>query len=111
MISSPQKRHRTATAILLISGFLLLVAGIVKASLERSITDNGHLMTDAWFQVTLLDAYVGFGIFYGWVFFRENSLLSRVLWFVLIMTLGNVATISYLLMQIYSRNAERKLFN
>ena len=95
-----------ATLIVL---FLLLLGMAINASAVRSVLDNGHLMSDAWFQVTLLDAYIGFFIFYAWVVYREESLLSRTVWFVLIMTLGNMATIAYLLIQIAKHPQDQPL--
>ncbi len=77
-----------------------LLAFTVRASLERSLFNNASLMQDVWFQVTLLDAYLGFFIFYVWVAWKEQSVLSRVVWFVLIMAFGNMATSLYVVVQI-----------
>jgi preprotein translocase subunit SecG len=53
-----------------------------------------------WFTATLFDAYCGFITFYCWVYFKEKTVLMRVVWFVLIMLLGNIAMSSYVLFQI-----------
>jgi len=53
-----------------------------------------------WAVATLFDAYSGFLLFYVYVAWRERSLAARAVWFVLIMTLGNMATAAYLLIQI-----------
>ena len=66
------------TVIFMITAGLILVALVVRAVADRSIMQNGHLMSDVWFQVTLLDAYIGFGIFYAWVVHRERSVRGRV---------------------------------
>ena len=87
------------TVIFMITAGLILVALVVRAVADRSIMQNGHLMSDVWFQVTLLDAYIGFGIFYAWVVHRERSAPARILWFILIMSLGNIATIAFVLLQ------------
>lgn len=88
-------------------GLALLLAFTVRATLERSILDNTHLMSDVWFQVTLLDAYLGFAIFYLWVAWKEESLSSRVVWFVLIMAFGNMATTLYVLLQLRKITPDR----
>jgi hypothetical protein len=54
-----------------------------------------------WTLATLLDAYYGFITFFVWVCFKERGWLSRVLWFVAIMTLGNMAMASYVLWQLH----------
>lgn len=53
---------------------------------------------DPWFVATLFDAYFGFLTFFLWVCYRENTMASRIFWFVLIMLLGNMAMASYCLM-------------
>lgn len=80
---------------------LAMLIGSLRASLDRGITDVGsELLADRWFQVTLLDAYCGFITFYVWVAYKETTLWSRLLWFVLIMGLGNIAMSVYMLVQL-----------
>jgi hypothetical protein len=54
-----------------------------------------------WAVATLWDAYCGFVTFYAWVFYKERTLWSRVLWFLLVMGLGNIATSLYVLIQLF----------
>ncbi len=78
---------------------MLLVTTV--ASLDRGIFSVGpELLSDRWFQATLADAYFGFITFYVWVAYKEPTLVRRVIWFVLIMTLGNIAMSIYVLMQL-----------
>jgi hypothetical protein len=53
-----------------------------------------------WFIATLFDAYFGFLWFWLWVAYKESGFFSRVLWLVLILTLGNIAMASYVLIQL-----------
>ena len=53
-----------------------------------------------WTAATLMDAYYGFITFFVWVCFKEARWLPRVLWFIAIMLLGNMAMSSYLLIQL-----------
>jgi hypothetical protein len=72
-----------------------------QANLERSVFQAGRgLWPDAWFLATLLDAYFEFVIFYVWVAYKEKTYASRILWFVLIMGLGNMAIALYGLLQL-----------
>lgn len=52
----------------------------------------------AWTLATLADAYCGFITFFVWVFYKERRILKRVLWFVAIMLLGNIAMAVYVLL-------------
>jgi len=53
-----------------------------------------------WAVATLWDAYFGFLTFYLWVVYKERRILIRLLWFVLIMSLGNIAMSFYVLIQL-----------
>jgi hypothetical protein len=72
----------------------------ISASLQQDlITATRQLWPDPWFRATLADAYCGFLFFWLWVTWRERSTVKGVLWFVLIMALGNLAMASYILLQ------------
>jgi len=78
-----------------------MAAMTVWASLDRAVWNaGGQLLADRWFQATLLDAYLGFLTFYVWVCFKERAVAGRLVWFVLIMTLGNMAMAAYVLIQL-----------
>jgi hypothetical protein len=73
-------------------------------SLHKSILDAGTEFSWAhspWSVATLFDAYFGFTAFFVWVCCKERSLGARVLWFVLIMSLGNIAMSAYMLRQLF----------
>jgi predicted permease len=69
-----------------------------QASLYQALWEiPGEVGLHPWFIATLFDAYFGFITFYCWVFYRERSALSRVVWFILLMLLGNIAIAIYCL--------------
>ena len=71
------------------------------ASLDRSILKVGRvILGDRWFHATLADAYFGFITFYVWVAYKEKSVAGKVIWFVLIMLLGNISMSVYMLIQL-----------
>ncbi len=73
----------------------------ISASLHQDIVSaTRQLWPDPWFRATLADAYCGFLFFWLWVTWREQSVVNSILWFLLIMTLGNIAMACYLLMQL-----------
>ena len=98
--------------IMLISLFGSILAGMLAvttyASLDRSILDVGSQLTsDPWFHATLADAYFGFLTFCVWVAYKESRWWRRVVWLVLIMTLGNIAMSIYVLVQLWHWDADR----
>jgi len=83
----------------LVLGVMLYVT--ISASLHQDIVSaTRQLWPDPWFRATLADAYCGFLFFWLWIAWREQSLPKGILWFVLIMTLGNIAMAAYLLLQL-----------
>ena len=93
----------TRNTLLIVFAAILIsmLAVTTYASLDRSVFKVGTALTsDRWFQATLADAYFGFVTFYVWVFYKERSVLFRIVWFVLIMTLGNIAMSVYVLIQL-----------
>lgn len=81
---------------------LTMLAFTIKAAMSQNMFQaGGQLLADAWFQATLVDAYLGFLTFYVWVFYKETSQLGRGIWFLLIMSLGNIAMAAYVLIQLF----------
>lgn len=88
---------------LFILAFLLLVCGSFWAAGYIAIWDSLRLLwQDPWFKMTLLDLYIGFGIFLGYVMYREKSVIKSVFCFILIIGLGNIVSLFYLVTELYS---------
>jgi len=79
--------------------FLFMVVVTVRTSLQVPIW-QASFTGNSWAWATLYDAYFGFLTFFCWVAWRERSLGIKVLWFVLIMALGNIAMAFYVLLQL-----------
>ncbi len=72
------------------------------ASLDRGVFEAGaELWADPWFKATLADAYFGFLAVYVWIAYKERSWARRIVWFVLLMLLGNIAIAVYILIQLF----------
>ncbi|MEP6963809.1 MAG: DUF1475 family protein, partial [Acidobacteriota bacterium] len=84
--------------VILFSGmFLMMIYVTVRAQLAISIWDIWEAYSaNPWAIATLYDAYSGFTIFWLWTAYRERTWGARLLWFVLVMALGNIATSFYL---------------
>lgn len=80
------------------------------ASLHTALFDiPDEVWKHPWFLATLLDAYWGFMVFYVWVAWKEQSLPARLLWFVSIMLLGNIAMAIYMIDELFSVDAHSDL--
>ncbi len=50
--------------------------------------EGARLLAMPWGIVSLIDLYVGFTLFSGWIVFREKSWLPSVIWVILMMVMG-----------------------
>jgi hypothetical protein len=104
-LTSPGATAMHKRALQFLFSFILvsLTAWTVWVSTRQSVLDWGGLTTppdNLWTIATLIDAYYGFITFYAWVLWKETRALPRVLWFVAIMALGNIAMSAYVLRQL-----------
>ena len=80
---------------------LALLAVTAYATLNGSLLESGRLLAlDPWGRATLADCYFGFLTIYLWMAYKLPGWGSRAPWFVLVMTLGNIAISAFLLWQL-----------
>jgi hypothetical protein len=72
------------------------------ASLHEALGDfaRGPVIRNPWVIATLFDAYWAFLAFYVWVAWKEQSWVARVLWFFVMLALGNLAIALYMLVEL-----------
>jgi hypothetical protein len=82
--------------------FVAMLYVTVSTSLRMPIWDAFATFGDnPWAVATLWDAYFGFLTFYVWLVWRETRMAPRIIWFVLVMALGNIAMSLYVLIQLW----------
>jgi hypothetical protein len=83
--------------------FIFMVVMTIRTSLQISLWSAiPSFAASPWSMATLFDAYAGFITFFCWLAWRERSLGIKIVWFVLIMALGNIAMSFYVLVQLFS---------
>ncbi len=85
------------TPIILLSiGAVVMAAAIAYGFLAGGLFDEARtLLSYPWFHVSMIDLYVGFFIFAGWIVFRERSRVAAVGWIILLCLLGNLIACLY----------------
>lgn len=92
--------------------FLVIIGSMIAvttwAGLQQPLGDFACSATirDPWVIATLFDAYWAFICFYVWVAWKESSAGARVLWFVSIILLGNLAMAAYMLRELFAVPAD-----
>lgn len=70
-------------------GIIAMTVAIGSAFINGDFGVEGAKLTAMpWGIVSLVDLYVGFILFSGWIIYREKSVLATVIWVVLMMGLG-----------------------
>jgi hypothetical protein len=86
---------RNAT-ILLTLGFIVMAIGIAYALIQGNFFDELEIMRSLpWFHLSMLDLYIGFFLFSGWILYRERTLVQAVVWIILLLSLGNLIACLY----------------
>lgn len=67
------------------------------------------LMGLVWGQMSLIDLYVGFLLVYVWIFYKETKLLPRIIWALLLIVTGSLATALYVLIESYRTHTINEL--
>jgi len=60
-----------------------------------------EMLRHPWFIATLFDAYWAFIVFYVWAAWKEQSAAARILWFITVIALGNIAMAVYFLRELF----------
>ena len=68
------------------------------------------LLSMPWGIVSLVDVYIGFILFSGWIVYREKSLVRSAVWIVLVMILGNFTASLYTLIALLNSGGDWKRF-
>jgi hypothetical protein len=72
--------------------------------------EGGQLLSMPWGIVSLVDVYVGFVLFSGWIVYREKSFLRSIVWVVLMMVLGFWTASLYTLVALQSSDGDWRRF-
>ena len=79
---------------------MLAVTGWASAY-ESVFVGGKKILAEPWGVATFADTYLAFLTFYIWVFYKQVSVISKIVWLILILALGNIAMSAYVVWQIY----------
>jgi len=88
--------------ILTILGALAMGLALFHGFTQGDLQTEGSLISNLpWGVVSLVDVYVGFFLFSGWVIYRERNILVALLWAIAFMVLENFVTSIYALLALF----------
>lgn len=97
--------------IISLAGLLAMTAVLIYGFTVGDFSAEGaRLVAMPWGIVSLVDLYVGFALFSGWIVFREKALLPSIIWVILMMVLGFWAGALYTLLALHNSGGDWKRF-
>ena len=79
-----------------------ITIAVIRASLDTPLWAIPPEVTgDAWFRTTMLDIYIAFAAFFGWVAYKERGWAPRLFWGLAIACLGSMAVTAYCLRELF----------
>ena len=94
--------------------FTLLFAWMCYVVITTSLKSNlfaqwDYLGSIPWMKATLCDFYTNVLVIYVWVCYKEIKLLPKMIWLILLVTLGSIATCAYVLIQLFKLKPDEGL--
>jgi len=94
-----------------LSGLLAMTGILIYGFTVGDFNGEGKiLLSMPWGIVSLVDLYVGFILFSGWIVYREKSLVRAIVWVVLMMVLGFFTASLYTLIALQTSGGDWKRF-
>jgi hypothetical protein len=72
--------------------------------------EGKQLLSMPWGIVSLVDLYVGFILFSGWIVYREKSAVRSIVWVILVMILGFWTASLYTLIALQTSDGDWRRF-
>lgn len=92
-------------------GSLSMAVALINGFVAGDFSAEGNLLLSMpWGIVSIVDLYVGFALFSGWIIYREESLSRALIWVVAMLVLGFFAGALYTLVALYTSNGDWKRF-
>lgn len=101
----------TLAKIITFLGALAMGAALIYGFSAGTLSQDGaQLVKMPWGIVSLIDVYVGFILFSGWIVYRERNLLLAFILVVLVMVFGNFTASVYALLALINSKGNWKKF-
>ncbi len=83
---------------------------VISTSLESNLFEQwDFLATIPWMRATLWDFYANVLVIFIWVCYKECTVFSKLIWLVLLVCLGSIASCVYVLIQLFKLKKEDSL--
>lgn len=82
--------------------FLWMCYMVISTSIGSNLFKEWDFLgTIPWMRATLWDFYANVIVIYLWVCYKEKSTVPKIVWLVLLVILGSIASCAYVLIQLF----------
>ena len=82
--------------------FLWMCYEVITTCINHNLfTEWNYLGGIAWMRATLWDFYANVTVIFVWLCYKESKLYLKIIWLILLVTLGSIASCAYILIQLF----------
>jgi len=92
----------TALKIIFSLLFVWMCYVVISTSINSNLFTNWDFLGNIpWMQATLWDFYANVFVIFVWVCYKEKTIALKIVWLVLLVTLGSIASCAFVLIQLF----------
>lgn len=100
----------TFLKILFSAVLLFMCYEVISTSLESNLFEEWHFLGGIpWMRATLFDFYANVLVIFIWIAYKERSIISKIIWLILLVCLGSIASCIYVLIQLFRLKKDESL--
>ena len=82
--------------------FVWMCYTVITTCLSHNLFKEWDMLGNiAWMRATLWDFYANVAVIFLWVCYKENSVALKILWLILLVALGSIASCAFVLIQLF----------
>jgi len=82
--------------------FVWMCYVVITTSLKSNLFEQwDYLGSIPWMRATLWDFYTNVLVIFVWVCYKEKTLALKIVWLILLVTLGSIASCAFVLIQLF----------
>ncbi|MDP9047388.1 MAG: DUF1475 domain-containing protein [Bacteroidota bacterium] len=82
--------------------FIWMCYMVISTSLSSNLFHEWNFLGSIpWMRATLWDFYANVAVIFLWVAYKEKSILIKIIWLILLVALGSIASCAYVLIQLF----------
>ena len=92
----------TALKVIFSVLFVWVCYVVITTSMQSNLFKEwDYLGSIPWMRATLWDFYANVSVIYLWVCYKEEGIFPKVIWLILLVVLGSIASTAFVLIQLF----------